>query len=445
MRTERDKPTHVVGIGGSAGGLEAFEQFFSHMPVDSGMAFVVVQHMDPVHKAMLSELLQRITDMNVASIETGMRVEPNRVYVIAPNRDVAIVGGVLQLLEPSAPRGLWLPIDFFLRSLAEDQGERSVAIILSGMGTDGTLGLKAIKEKLGMAMAQDIASAKFGGMPRSAIETGLVDHVEPADRLPATLVDYGSHGVRAPRRAREAAAKAAPAMQRMLAILKGHTGHDFSLYKKETLMRRIKRRMSVHLLDKTTDYVKHLQENPREIELLFKELLIGVTNFFRNPEAYDALKKEMLAHLEKNGEPGRGIRAWVVGCSTGEEAYSIAIAIKECVDAASQPGGIDIQVFATDIDKDAIEIARRGFYDANIAADVSQERLRTTVEEMEASQEELQAANEELHSARQDGVQQLHGRAPLSVHRAEEDDPQRAPDAHAPGTGACAANTTGNR
>ncbi len=370
-----DRPAYVVGIGGSAGGIEAFEQFFSHMPVDTGMAFVVVQHMDPVHKAMLSELLQRITQMKVTSIEPGMRVEPNCVYVIPPNRDVAIIGGVLQLKEPSAPRGLWLPIDFFLRSLAEDQEEKAVAVILSGMGTDGTLGLKAIKEKLGMTMAQSIESAKFGGMPRSAIESGLVDYVDAADRLPAKLVDYAAHQFGTPRRVEAFTEKTTSAVQTIMGLVRVRTGHDFSLYKRETLMRRIKRRMDVHLIDKITDYVKYLRDNPQEIDLLFKEMLIGVTNFFRNPEAYDALKQHLCESMKKDGGPGGTIRAWIVGCSTGEEAYSVAIVLKECAEAMSPPGGVDIQVFATDIYKDAIEVARRGVYDSNIAADVSPERL----------------------------------------------------------------------
>jgi len=370
------KPTHVVGIGGSAGGLEAFEEFFSHMPPDSGMAFVVIQHMDPVHKAMLSELIQRTTRMKVATIESGTKVEPNCVYVIPPNADIAIVDGALQLTQPSAPRGLWLPIDFFLRTLAEDQEEKAVAVILSGMGTDGTLGLKAIKEKLGMTMAQDVDSAKFAGMPRSAIEAGLVDYVGPADRLPEMLVDYASHKMEIPTRARGVSEKTATAMQKILTVLRQRTGHDFSLYKRETLMRRIKRRMSVHLLDKMNDYLKFLTEHKDEIDHLFKELLIGVTNFFRNPEAYDALKEQMLAYLAKDGGPERSIRAWVVGCSTGEEAYSIAIVLKECVESVAPGGGIDIQIFATDIDKDAIEVARRGVYDTNITMDVTPERIQ---------------------------------------------------------------------
>lgn len=376
MRDSGKNPLYIVGIGGSAGGLEAFEDFFTNMPSDSGMAFVVVQHLDPVHKGMLPELLQRHSRMPVVQIEDGMQVEPNHVYIIPPNKDISILHGILQLLEPSSPRGLRLPIDLFLKHLAQDQGEKAVAVILSGMGTDGTQGLKEVKEKLGMAMVQDPESAKFDGMPKSALSTGLADYVAPASELPAKLLEYAKHRLQAPVGSLAITEETSNAFQKIIVLLRAQTQQDFSLYKKDTLNRRIKRRMDIHLIDSADDYVRYLQENPHEVDLLFKELLIGVTSFFRDVQAFDALKEKMVIKLRDEVEMHDTLRAWVVGCSTGEEAFSIAIILKECLDAMERKGGIDIQIFATDIDKEAIEVARRGIYPANIAADVSTERLQ---------------------------------------------------------------------
>lgn len=377
MRSERKapkEPSHIVGIGGSAGGLEAFEQFFSHMPADTGMAFVIVQHLDPDHKGMLPELIQRMTAMRVVQIEDGMKTEPNCIYVIPPNADISILHGTLNLLEPVVPRGVRMPVDIFLRHLAEDRNDTAFAVILSGMGTDGTLGIRAIKEKMGIVMVQDPDSAKFDGMPRSAIATGLADYIGRADELPERIVAYTKRAsIKGTPRA--LGDKAATSLQKIHAMLRTHTGQDFSLYKRETIQRRIKRRMDIQLIDSIDDYVRYLQENAQEVDLLFKELLIGVTGFFRDPDAWDVLKKHLSATVIKRRVSGT-LRAWVVGCSTGEEAYSIAIALHECVEAADNHDAFDIQVFATDIDKDAVDIARRGLYDANIAVDVSPERLQ---------------------------------------------------------------------
>jgi len=262
----------IVGMGGSAGGLEAFGQFFAHVPADSGMAFVLVPHLDPTHKGMMPELLQRFTKMQVFQAEDGVKVRPNCVYVIPPNTDMSILHGTLQLLEPSAPRGLRLPIDFFLRHLAEDQQEMAVGIILSGMGTDGTLGIKSIKEKLGMVMAQDVSSAKYDGMPRSAIATGLVDYIAPAEELPAKLLGYTKHSSTILKEKPTVEEKYTNAMQKITVLLRDQTGHDFSFYKKNTLIRRIERRMSVHQITNVDVYIRYLRENPQETELLFKEL-----------------------------------------------------------------------------------------------------------------------------------------------------------------------------
>ncbi len=376
MRKNERDPSYTVGIGGSAGGLEAFEDFFTRMPLDSGMAFVVVQHLDPTHKGMLPELLQRYTSMPVLQIEDGMHTEANTIYVIPPNKDISILHGTLQLLDPASPRGLRLPIDFFLKHLAQDQGDKAVAVILSGMGTDGTLGVKSIKEKLGMVMVQDPASATFDGMPTSAVATGQAAYIAPTAQLPAMLLEYAKHKRAIPDSSAALAQDTSNALQKIIVLLRARTQQDFSLYKKDTLNRRIRRRMDIHLIDSANDYVRYLQESPHEVDLLFKEMLIGVTSFFRDPQAYETLKEKMAGKLcDEAGTLGT-LRAWVVGCSTGEEAYSIAIILRECIEEMAQKCAVDLQIFATDIDKEAIEVARHGIYPANIAAEVSPERLQ---------------------------------------------------------------------
>jgi two-component system CheB/CheR fusion protein len=371
----------IVGIGASAGGLEALEQFLRHVPPASGLAYVVVQHLDPNHKGIMVELLQRATAMPVVQITDRLGVEPNHVYVIPPNRDLSILHGVLHLLEPEAPRGLRLPIDFFLRALAADQQERAIGVILSGMGSDGTLGLRAIKENAGAVFVQDPASAKFDGMPRSAIDAGLADIVAPAEELAERIVGYLNH---VPLLVAPATVplneKDQSGLEKVVLILRAQTGHDFSLYKKSTLYRRIERRMGLHQLPKIADYVRYLRENSQEAALLFKELLIGVTSFFRDPEAWEQLKSEAIPALLAAYPKGGLLRAWVTACSTGEEAYSLAIAFREVIDQLQlrDPSAphYALQVFATDLDHDAIDRARIGAYPANIAADVSETRLR---------------------------------------------------------------------
>jgi two-component system, chemotaxis family, CheB/CheR fusion protein len=372
------KPFHIVGIGASAGGLEALGQFFAQMPPNGGLAFVVVSHLDPTQKGMMPELLQRFTKMKVYQVEDGLKVAPNCVYVIPPNKDLSILHGTLQLLDPTASRGLRLPIDFFFKHLADDQKERSIAIILSGMGSDGTLGVSAIKEKLGMVMVQDIRSAKSDGMPRSAIGTGLVDYVAPVEELPAKLMDYVKHArtaATAPRKADTLVEKTSGMLQKIFVLLRAQTGHDFSFYKKSTIYRRVERRMTVHQIADMSLYVRYLQENPQEIDLLFRELLIGVTSFFRDPETFEALRKETEAYILEGRKQGSILRIWVPGCSTGEEAYSIAIILMECLEGLGRKGRFKIQIFATDIHKEGIEKARQGVYLPNIAAHVSPERL----------------------------------------------------------------------
>jgi two-component system CheB/CheR fusion protein len=364
-RKDSIKPFFIVGIGASAGGLEALGQFFAHMSPDCGLAFVIVSHLDPTQKGMMPELLQRYTKMKVYQAADGLKVAPNCVYVIPPNKDLSILHGALQLLEPTASRGLRLPIDFFFKHLADDQKERSIAIVLSGMGSDGTLGVSAIKEKLGMVMVQDIRSAKSDGMPRSAIGTGLVDYVAPVEEMPTKLMDYVKHAsmaVAAPRKADVLVEKTGGMLQKIFVLLRAQAGHDFSFYKKSTIYRRVERRMAVHQIADMSLYVRYLRENPQEIDLLFRELLIGVTNFFRDPESFEALKKEAEVYILEGKKQGSTLRIWVPGCSTGEEAYSIAIILLECLEGLGRKGRFKIQIFATDIHKEGIEKARQGVY-----------------------------------------------------------------------------------
>lgn len=366
----------IVGLGASAGGLEALEQFLGNVPANSGMAFVIVQHLDPTSKGFMSELLQRSSGLRVVQVKDRTQVEPNGIYVIPPNKDMSILHGVLHLLAPSTPRGLRLPIDFFFRSLAQDQQEHSVGVILSGMGSDGTLGLRAIKEKAGVVLVQEPATAKFDSMPRSAIDAGLADIIAPANELPAKILAFLK---RTPLLARTEAAleeKTQSALEKVVILLRSQTGNDFTCYKRNTLYRRIERRMGIHQIAKMAGYVRYLRENSQELDLLFKELLIGVTNFFRDPAAWDQLRDHALPTLLACRPPGQMLRAWVPGCSTGEEAYSLAIVFKEAVEKLKSKNKFSLQIFATDLDKDAIEKARQGVFPANIAADVSEARLK---------------------------------------------------------------------
>jgi len=366
----------IIGIGASAGGLEALEQFLKKVPVASGMAFVIVQHLDPTHKGIMHELLGRAISMEVFQVKDRTRVKPNCVYLIPPNKDMSILHGVLHLFEPTTPRGLRLPIDFFLRSLAEDRRQYSIAVILSGMGSDGTLGLRAIKEKAGLVLVQDPASAKFDSMPRSAIAAGLADVVAPAEDLPGKIIDYLLHNLAIAKDGLPLEEKDQSALEKVLILLRAKTGHDFFMYKKNTVYRRIERRMSIHRINRIASYVRYLQENPQELELLFKELLIGVTNFFRDVASWEHLRLKDLPELLKNREGDQPLRAWSAGCSTGEEAYSLAITFKEALEQIKPQKDFTLHIFATDLDRETIDKARQGLYPDNISADVSLERLK---------------------------------------------------------------------
>ena len=338
------------------------------------MAFVVVQHLDPTQKGLMVELLQRLTPMPVAQAKERMRVAPGRVYIIPPNRNLSILNGTLHLFAPTEPRGMRLPIDFFFRALAADQKGNSVGVILSGMGSDGMLGLRAIRENAGVGFVQDPLTAKFDGMPRSAIDAGLADVVAPAEELPGRIMAFLQHPRLADRPALNLDIKSQSSLEKILIVLRSKTGQDFSHYKKSTIYRRIERRMGLHQIDKISTYARFLQEAPQETELLFKELLIGVTNFFRDEAVWKRLKQQlstMLAGLPQ----GSALRAWTPGCSTGEEAYTLAMVFDEALDEALPQGKHTLQIFATDLDVDAIAKARTGLYPLNIATDVSAERL----------------------------------------------------------------------
>ena len=366
----------IVGIGASAGGLAAFEAFFSAMPADTdpGMAFILVQHLAPDHKSILTELVKRYTPMQVFAAKERMIVQPNCAYIIPPNRDMALEKGALRLSKPTAPRGQRLPIDFFFASLAREQNKRAIAIILSGTGSDGSLGVRAIKAEGGMVLVQSPGSTEFDGMPRAAIATGMVDYVMPPAEMPAQLLAHAGQtfGMKA-RPHSPSEDDTTRALSTIHTLLRAHTGHDFSHYKHNTIIRRIKRRMAVHALTSLDDYVHLAQQDPAEVKALFSDLLIGVTAFFRDPEVFEAFQEQAIPRLFAGKSPESAIRVWVPGCSTGEEAYSIAILIQEHLEKLKQ--NFKVQVFATDIDSRAIEQARAGSFPPSIAADVSPERL----------------------------------------------------------------------
>ncbi len=366
----------IIAIGASAGGLEALEAFLSNVPADSDMAFVVIQHLDPTRKGMLVELLQRCTEMKVMQVKDRMRIEPNHVYIIPPNKDMSILHGVLHLLNPSAPRGLRLPIDFFFRALAEDREERSIGVVLSGMGADGTLGLRAIKEKAGAAFVQEPASSQFDSMPNSAINAGLADVIDTADALPGKIIAYLHHLPSIPKTEFITEHTSQSSLEKIVILLRNHTGHDFSLYKTATVYRRIARRMALHQISKIDDYVRFLQENPQERDFLFRELLIGVTGFFRDQQGWEQLETEVLPLLLSRRVEKQVLRAWIPACSTGEEAYSLAILFKEAVEKLMPTPNVTLQIFATDLDEYAITKAREGVFQGNIISEeVSEKQL----------------------------------------------------------------------
>jgi len=370
-------PFAVVGIGASAGGLAALEQFFSNVPVNSGLAYVIVQHAAADRKGMLAELLQRRTNMPTVEVKDQMQVESDHVYVIPPGLDLSILHGVLHLLETAEPHGLRLPIDFFFKSLADDARQKSIGVILSGMGSDGTQGLRAIRLAAGACFVQSPDDAQFGSMPRSAMEAGVADVVAPAKALPQKILDYVNRSQYGP----PVEIKTEPGprdpgfLDKVILLVRTQSGHDFSLYKKNTIARRVERRMGLHQLSRANDYLRYLRENPKESEILFSELLIGVTRFFRDAMVWEQLKAKVIPALLANHPEGTDLRAWAPGCSTGEEAFSLAIVFKEAIEEAALTQKFSLQIFASDLDKDAVAIGRSGVYPQSIAHDVSAQRL----------------------------------------------------------------------
>jgi|CXWL01.1.fsa_nt_gi two-component system CheB/CheR fusion protein len=357
----------VVGVGASAGGLKSLQQFFTHMPTDSGAAFVVIQHLDPTQESILPELLGKFTSMKTMQAENLMKVQPDCIYVAPSNKNVAISNGVLSLFDFVSLGKPNFSIDFFFHSLAKECGESAIGVILSGMGTDGTLGLQVIKKEKGLGFAQDPLSSEFDGMPHNAIEAGVVDVVAPLELLPAKIMDYLKPGTQKP--------LIASAVSEIISLLYQRTGNDFSHYKRSTLDRRIERRMMQHQIDKIDNYVKFLTKNPQELDLLFKEILINVTYFFRDPEMWQYLKTRIIPSLLAANPGGKTLRIWVPACSTGEEAYGFAILFKEILEQSELHDLYSVKIFATDLAQDAIIKARQAFYPANISQDISLERL----------------------------------------------------------------------
>ena len=372
-KISRNSSQFYVGIGASAGGLDALEKFLLKVPEKSGMTFIIVQHLDPIHKSALVDILSRSTSMEVMEVEDGVKVLPDHVYIIPPNKDMSLLNGKLQLMDPIHPHGLRMPINYFFTSLAQDQKEKSIGIILSGYGTDGSIGLKTIKANGGIIIAQDPSTAGSEGMPTSAINTGMVDIVLKPEEMPEKLISYTKSSSKILKKILSPEDETIQALRKIFILIRNRTGHDFSQYKKSTINRRIGRRMNIHQIEETPQYLRYLQENTHEIDLLFKEFLINVTHFFRDPEAFESLKKEALKDIIKEKPDLDTIRVWVPGCSSGEEAYSIAIIIKELLEETNKH--LEVQIFATDLDENAIKTARSGTYPATISADVSPERL----------------------------------------------------------------------
>lgn len=373
---ERKKDTErfpVVGIGASAGGLEAIIELFSRTPVKCGLAFIVHTHMAPNQPSMIPELLQRKTDLPVSTAKDGDALLKDHIYIIPPGKEISLFKGTIQLFDATATNR-FLPIDFFLRSLAKDQKSNAVAIILSGTGTDGTLGIKEVKLHEGLVMVQSEESSKYDGMPRSAIKTGVVDLILPPAEMTRKIIHYFSHTPDLKIEEPQFEPDRESWLPKVFALLRLQIGHDFSNYKKSTILRRISRRMNLNQIEDHDLYIRFMKENPGETEALFRELLIGVTSFFRDRDSFEVLQQDVLKDILSNMADDSTFRVWIPGCSTGEEAYSIAIVLKESLDRV--PRRINLQMFGTDIDKYAIEKAREGLFPSSIAADVSDNRLK---------------------------------------------------------------------
>lgn len=395
----RKKKVIVVGIAASAGGLEALGQFITHLPPNSAMGYVVVQHMAPQHRSMLSQLLGRQTDMKVVEITDGMQVEPNGIYITPPNADLEIIGGLLRLRPPRQAIGPKPSVDTFFSSLAEDQGENAVGIILSGTGSDGSHGVRALKAAGGVVMAQDEGSARYYGMPRSAIETGCVDFVMPPSEMGAELMDL----LVRPRKAHVPDSdQGSDALERLLKMVKRHHSLDFTSYKQTTILRRLKRRMVACRTETLDDYMAYIEAAPGELEQLKNDILISVTSFFRDSDAWAALKA-VLPDVLKGKKPGDTIRVWVAGCASGEEAYTIAILLCEML--SDRVNDYQIQVFATDVDGESLARARKGVYPDAALKDIGPEMLARYFQPRGGVFQVVKAVRDMIVFARHDVVQ----------------------------------------
>ena len=376
----RDFP--VVALGASAGGLEAFIRFFSKVPKDSGVAFILIQHLDPSQPSRLSELLNRASPIPIWEATEGVSVEPNHAYVIPPGKNMSIHDRILRLKEQPEHPGLYHSINFFFASLADDVKERAVGIILSGTGTDGTDGARAIKAQQGLVVVQDPETAKYDGMPRTAITAGIGDYVLSPETMPEHIIDYLSESSYKREETRQSLRKDDTSLKIILSLIRARTGRDFSGYKVSSITRRIERRMAVNQIETAENYIRFLQEHPPEISDLVKDFLINVTSFFRDKEAFEVLKKEIEKILKGKPE-GSQIRAWIPACSTGEEAFSVAMIMMECVQDSGHY--YDIEIFGTDLDTEAIASARKGVYSANIIHDVGEKRLEKFFSQVDSS------------------------------------------------------------
>jgi two-component system CheB/CheR fusion protein len=393
----------IIGIGASAGGLEALEGFIRNIKPGCNMTFVIIQHRATESKSIMVSLLKKFTELNVSEITNGMKIQPDSIYINPPHKDISITNGIFYCDDSADTygNGTRLPIDHFFKSLASSLGERSICIILSGTGTDGTLGLREIKAVGGLAMAQEEKQAKYFNMPRSAIDTGLVDFVLPVEKMPDKLMQYVKHPYLETHRKQEGAEdKFENYLQQIFGIIRAATSHDFSNYKRNTIQRRIQRRMAVHQIPDIKEYIRFLNENTQEVKALFKDLIITVTNFFRDSDAFKALKEKVIREIIRSKPLNSNIRIWIPGCATGEEAYSVAIILEETLDEMKKK--MEVQIFATDLDVDVIDTARYGKYPDSIAANVSKKYLRKYFVRLDNSYKIKEQIREKLVFAKQD-------------------------------------------
>jgi two-component system CheB/CheR fusion protein len=361
--TQNKQPFYIVGIGASAGGLEAIEKFFQNMPIDSGIAFVVVQHLSPDFKSLMNELLARHTEMVIRRAEDGMDVLPNHIYLIPPRKDLTVVDSQLHLDDQRMDGRLQSPINTFLQSLAEDRGAYAISVILSGTGSDGSIGIRAIAEQGGMVLVQDPATAGFDGMPRSAIATGKADLICAPEEMPAKILRHIQHPGYLQLDEEQAGdiITEENEISLIFAILRKKYALDFTKYKSSTILRRIERRMMLMRIQDVAEYVLRLQNDAAEVDKLYRDLLVEVTQFLRDKKAFEILREQIIPDIVKKADPKEGIRVWVPGCATGEEAYSLAMLFHEHLQKLETP--VEVKIFATDVHNQSLEIASVGLYD----------------------------------------------------------------------------------